>query len=279
MIVVVLTMMVCEQVWPAERRSPLARGHLHDACFFLLYFTTVVPLITLTGIGFSTLVLTHAPWLVIASTQAWPRWAPIGVTLIVMDGCNWLAHWAEHRSRVLWRMHAVHHTQEELSVLTSFRAHPLVHTTGFVLATVPVIALTADRPLAPVVISIYLCLGTLQHANVPWSYGPLGRVFVSPAYHRLHHAVDGPQDVNLGVVFTVWDVLARRAVFPARCAPICRTGLAGRPIVVEQEQPRHRPLRIIAAQLLEPFTTKARAHRLNPPSRTTRPAFAEAGSA
>lgn len=46
-------------------------------------------------------------------------------------------------------------------MLTWFRAHPLVHTTGFVVATVPLIALTAATPLAPITVSIYLCLGTL----------------------------------------------------------------------------------------------------------------------
>jgi sterol desaturase/sphingolipid hydroxylase (fatty acid hydroxylase superfamily) len=60
-------------------------------------------------------------------------------------------------------MHGVHHTQGELSVLTSFRAHPLVHTTGFVLGTVPMIALTTDR-LTPI-ISTYPCFGALQDAN------------------------------------------------------------------------------------------------------------------
>ena len=39
-----------------------------------------------------------------------------------MDGANWLAHYADHRVDALWRFHALHHSQEELSVLTSFRA-------------------------------------------------------------------------------------------------------------------------------------------------------------
>jgi sterol desaturase/sphingolipid hydroxylase (fatty acid hydroxylase superfamily) len=36
-------------------------------------------------------------------------------------------------------------------------------------------------------------------------------VLVSPAYHRLHHVPD-IQDVNLGIVLTIWDVLARRTI-------------------------------------------------------------------
>ena len=40
--------------------------------------------------------------------------------------------------------------------------------------------------------------------------------------------------MNLGVVLTVWDVLAGMARFPARGSVPCPTGLAGRPVPVEQ---------------------------------------------
>ncbi len=42
-----------------------------------------------------------------------------------------------------------------------------MHTTGFVLATVPVLLLAGAHPLAPVLITVYVCLGTLPHTNVP----------------------------------------------------------------------------------------------------------------
>ena len=83
-------------------------------------------------------------------------------------------------------------------------------------------------------ITIYVCIGTLQHANLRWTFGPVGRVIVSPAYHRLHHARD-TQRVNLGVVLTIWDVLAGCARFPSRSDAVGRTGLDGRPVPVEQD--------------------------------------------
>jgi sterol desaturase/sphingolipid hydroxylase (fatty acid hydroxylase superfamily) len=254
----VLVVLVCERLWPAERRPLLARGHLQDAAFFAFFAAAIVPLVTLLGVAFGTLLTAHASWIQTSWTATWPRPVVVGVTLVAMDGCNWVAHWIEHRFRPLWRFHAVHHTQEELSVLTTFRTHPLVHTLSFLTATVPVVALMPDHALAPVLVTVYLCLGALPHANVPWSFGPVGRVLCSPAYHRLHHAVDGPYDVNLGIVLTVWDVLARRAVFPTPGATACRTGLAGRPIAVEQAGGRYRPLRVFSTQMVEPFATPER---------------------
>src|SRR6266705_4222044 len=189
---------ICARLWPAERRPVLARGHVQDACFLALHAIVVIPLMTLLSVGAATLIGGHAHWLELRSAQNWPGWLLVPLTIVGMDAANWLAHYADHRFDALWRFHALHHSQEELSVLTSFRAHPLMHTTGFLLATIPVVALMPARPIAPVLITIYVCIGTLQHANLRWTYGPAGRVIVSPAYHRLHHARED-QSINLGV--------------------------------------------------------------------------------
>ncbi len=252
-VALVLAAVVCERLWPAEPRPFLARGHVQDASYFLLYIVAIAPFMTLLSVGSAVLLRGHAGWLQGSFAARWPTWAVVVVTLLAMDLCNWLAHWGDHRVGALWRVHALHHSQEELSVLTSFRAHPLMHTNGFLLATVPVLLLAGAHPLAPILITAYVCLGTLPHTNVRWSYGPLGRVLVSPAYHRLHHARDGERDVNLGVVLTVWDVLARRARLPDRRQAPCRTGLDGRPVPVEQGAGSGTSAALLARQLVQPF--------------------------
>jgi sterol desaturase/sphingolipid hydroxylase (fatty acid hydroxylase superfamily) len=252
LIALVVVTGICERIWPAERRPVLARGHVQDACFLALHAVAVIPLMTLLSVGAATLVEGHLPWIELRSTQHWPGWLLIPLTIVAMDAANWLAHYADHRLEPLWRFHALHHSQEELSVLTSFRAHPLMHTTGFILATIPVVVLMPTRAIAPVLITVYVCIGTLQHANLSWTFGPLGRVLVSPAYHRFHHATD-IQDVNLGVVLTIWDILVGRARFPARGDGVGRTGLDGRPVPVEQDDPSASALVLMAEQLIEPF--------------------------
>jgi len=255
LIALVVATGMCERIWPAERRPALARGHVQDACYLALHAVVVIPLMTLLSVGAAALIGEHARWIELRSTGQWPGWLLVPLTIVAMDFANWLAHYADHRLDALWRFHALHHSQEELSVLTSFRAHPLMHTTGFVLATIPVVALMPARPIAPVLITIYVCIGTLQHANLRWTFGPLGRVIVSPAYHRLHHARDN-QAVNLGVVLTIWDILARCASFPARGAAAGRTGLDGRPVPVEQDDSAGSPLLVMAGQLVEPFAAQ-----------------------
>ena len=227
---------ICERIWP-ERRPVLARGHVQDACFLALHAVVVIPLMTLLSVGAAALIGGHAGWIELRPAERWPGWLLMPLTVVAMDGANWLAHYADHRLGPLWRFHALHHSQEELSVLTSFRV--IDHTTGFVLATVPVVALMPTRPIAPVLITIYVRTGTLQHANLRWTLGPVGRVLVSPAYHRLHHAPD-TRRVNLGVVLTIWDVLARLCRFPPPAAmPWGVPAWTAGPSPVEQDQRAH----------------------------------------
>jgi sterol desaturase/sphingolipid hydroxylase (fatty acid hydroxylase superfamily) len=250
----VLAVCVVERINPAQRRPLLARGHRLDVCYLLLYALVVVPLIVLLGTGFAGLLARVQPWLVLPRLAYVPRWCFLVLAVLGIDAVDWLAHLGNHRVTALWRLHAVHHSQEELSVLTTYRTHPLVHV-SFLFSAVPILAVGANTVTPAVVLTGYACLGALPHANLPWTYGRAGRVLISPAYHRIHHSATGRLDINLGTVFTFWDVLSRRAVFPGRGAahPVVTTGLAGRPVPVEQAGRRGQLGRTMLRQLAEPF--------------------------
>lgn len=115
------------------------------------------------------------------------------------------------------------------------------------------VALSSNTALPATVITAYICLSSLPHANLRWTFGPLGKMIVSPAYHRLHHATEGRIDVNLATVLTIWDVFTRRAVFPVSGSPPIATGLSSRQVPVEQAGFAHWPLGVLGLQLAEPF--------------------------
>jgi sterol desaturase/sphingolipid hydroxylase (fatty acid hydroxylase superfamily) len=251
----VLVIFAIEQLRPAERRPLLARGHLLDVGYLLFYALCVVPLVVLIGTGFAKYLAHLEPWLVLPPVPAVPDWGFVALAVLGIDAMDWLAHWANHRINAFWRLHAVHHSQEELSILTTFRAHPLVHI-SFLLSAIPILAVESNTATPVVVLSVYACLGALPHANVRWTYGKVGRVMISPAYHRIHHSATGRLDINLGTVFAIWDMMSRRAVFPRRAAGQASspTGLSGRPVPVEQSGERPRFARTMLTQLAEPFT-------------------------
>ena len=244
--------LVAERVRPAQRRPLIARGHRQDLLFTIFNATLVAPLVTALTLSFSEIARTTLPWIVLPRSGAVPRWAATAVIFVAMDGCNWLAHLANHHVRVLWRFHELHHSQEDMSVLTVFRTHPLVHV-SYLIALIPAIVLLANGALTTTLLVIYGATVAFAHSNTNLGFGPLERVFVSPNFHRIHHQLDGPQDVNLGFALTVWDQLFHRAVFPTEATIRTDTGLPGRPLIVEQAGSRPRHLSVFAAQLVAPF--------------------------
>jgi sterol desaturase/sphingolipid hydroxylase (fatty acid hydroxylase superfamily) len=249
---IIAVFLVVERVRPAQRRPLVARGHRQDVLYTALNVTLVVPFVTALTLSFVQVARTAAPWIVLPRIGTVPRWGAIALLVVAMDGCNWFVHLINHRSRMLWRFHELHHSQEDMSVLTVFRTHPLVHV-SFVLALIPSVVLLANGTASTAVLVVYAAIVAFAHSNTNMGFGPLERLFVSPNYHRIHHKVDGPGDVNLGFALTIWDRLSGRAVAPTEDTIRTDTGLMGRPLVVEQAGGRPRHLAVFAAQLVAPF--------------------------
>jgi sterol desaturase/sphingolipid hydroxylase (fatty acid hydroxylase superfamily) len=251
-LVILGVFLIVERVRPAQRRPLFARGYRQDLLYTVLNATLTVPLVVALTLSFSEVVNRSLPWLVLARIGAVPRWGAIAVIFVAMDGCNWAAHLANHRVRALWRFHELHHSQEDMSVLTVFRTHPLIHV-SYLIALVPGTVLVANGALPTALLVIYAGVVAFAHSNTNLGFGPLGRILVSPNYHRIHHRVNGRNDVNLGFALTIWDQMAHRAVFPTAETIRADTGLVGRPLIVEQSGPRPGHLSVFAAQLVAPF--------------------------
>lgn len=258
LIVFIAVILLAERFWPAVPRPLLSRAHLVDAGYLALFAVVVFPLLIFVETGFGTEIGRHARFLLLGRLPLGPQVVVAGLILVGIDAMNWGAHVANHRSLILWRLHALHHSQEDMSVLTTFRTHPLVHA-SYLPSLFPALILGASGTVPGVAIIVYSCLITLPHANLRWRFGPLGRVLVSPAYHRLHHAatfIDERGTVNFGFVLVCWDQMIRRAVFPTNEAPVA-TGIAGRPVPIEQVGSALATPRVMAAQLAQPFRVRA----------------------
>jgi len=60
--------------------------------------------------------------------------------------------------------------------------------------------------------------GYFIHADLPWTYGPLSTIFVSPAMHRWHHARDlRYAGTNFATVFAVFDRTFGTFALPGPC--------------------------------------------------------------
>jgi sterol desaturase/sphingolipid hydroxylase (fatty acid hydroxylase superfamily) len=251
-LVVIGILMVAERLWPAQQRSPYARGYRQDVLYTIPNATVTLPFVAALALSFSEVVQSRLPWLTFPRFAALPHVVAIAAIFIAMDGCNYAAHLANHRFRALWRFHELHHSQEDMSVLTVFRTHPFVHIV-YLVALIPGIVLIANGGLSTTLLIAYAGAVALAHSNLRLHFGPFERIFVSPNFHRIHHRVEGRQDVNLGFALTIWDQMFKTAVFPTKETVGIATGLPGRPLIVEHGRAKAHHLSVFGAQLLAPF--------------------------
>lgn len=143
-------------------------------------------------------------------------WGPVGalpgpvqavLALVLVDFASYWLHRMHHRSARLWRLHRVHHSSLHLDWLAAARVHPL----NAVTQRVPLVLLLYVSGLDLVVLGgatgALVLYGLLLHEDLPWRFGPLGRVFVTPAFHRWHHAEPIEGGCNFGALLVVWDRL------------------------------------------------------------------------
>jgi sterol desaturase/sphingolipid hydroxylase (fatty acid hydroxylase superfamily) len=121
------------------------------------------------------------------------------------DFTGYWRHRFEH-SRLLWPSHVVHHSDTEMTWLTLERFHPINRLTTLIIDNA-VLLLLGFPPYALVANNLVRhYYGFLIHADVPWTYGRLGNIFVSPAMHRWHHAADeAAYNTNFATVFSLFD--------------------------------------------------------------------------
>lgn len=165
------------------------------------------------------------PHLTLAGPLAHPV-VSAGLYLVVRDLIEYWIHRLLHRSKTLWRVHALHHSATEMHVLVHLRFHPLETVIYRTLEFVPMTLLgfgAGDFFFAHVVA---LVVGHLNHANVRVPFGPLRYVFSTAPMHLVHHAKHLPEGadgrargVNFGLTFIVWDYLFGTAHVPAADAP------------------------------------------------------------
>ena len=137
-----------------------------------------------------------------------PMALQIAIGIVSVDLFSYAWHRSVHANRFLWAFHSVHHSQKYLTVATGFRTHFVDEIVRTTFMFIPLYFL-GIRPHTFIAIDLVVnwILG-LQHSDLGWSYGALGRVIVSPRYHLMHHSLEPiDRDKNFGVLFPFWDRL------------------------------------------------------------------------
>jgi sterol desaturase/sphingolipid hydroxylase (fatty acid hydroxylase superfamily) len=130
------------------------------------------------------------------------------VVLVTTDFALYWSHRAMHAVPLLWRMHQVHHAAEEMTIANGSRmAVGEVFVNMMAILFVTEVLFGAGRPeIAMPVIIIRGAFDAIQHSDLPWSYGRLGKVFASPRFHRVHHSChSADHNSHFADLLAVWD--------------------------------------------------------------------------
>lgn len=166
--------------------------------------------------------------------DVWPGvtdgpWTSFLIYLVVFDFLNYWLHRAQHQFNPWWALHAVHHSQRQMTQWTDNRNHLLddvLHALIWVMVA-QVIGIAPSQFVA--VVALTQLSESFQHANLRVSFGWLGeRLWVSPRFHRTHHGVGIGHEThgahtmgghNFGVLLPWWDMLFGTADFGPRFEP------------------------------------------------------------
>ena len=197
------------------RRSASAMVDIVSAIvFFLSSLKMAVEYVFTFGVAFAIAKLMDAA----ALHFDWTRWhlpsqgvlgIPTSIAVFYLFS-TFIGYW-QHRMmhwRWFWHLHRFHHAATEINIFTSFRTSPAE---AFRLLPFAIPLFFMKPPSAETFAFFTVAnqlLALLQHSELPWNLGWLGRwLIVSPQYHQIHHSMDEEhRDLNFSVC-PIWDHL------------------------------------------------------------------------
>ncbi|NVD06697.1 sterol desaturase family protein [Vibrio sp. JPW-9-11-11] len=140
-----------------------------------------------------------------------PTWLEILLAVVLLDMVIYFQHLIFHRVPWLWRLHRMHHADQDIDVTTGTRFHPIEMILSMWIK-VGVAILLGISPLAIVVFEIVLNVSAMfNHSNgfLPLTVDKrLRKLIVTPDMHRVHHSViPSETHSNFGFFLSVWDQL------------------------------------------------------------------------
>lgn len=207
-----------EKLWPLTPAAPRWRpGSRTDVWYNVIRVVLSAAAAVATGAAAATLPEHAAPP---APVGRLPFAAQLVLFLFLSDLIQYWSHRWMHVSKRMWHLHAVHHSPERIDWLVAARVHPLELAVNKAVSALPLYLAGFAPGVVAVAVPLAAAYSLVIHSNLRWTYGPVGYVITSPAFHHWHHASDEPaRDKNFAQTFAFIDYLFGTAYFPRGAAP------------------------------------------------------------
>lgn len=235
--VMLLVLAPLQRLWPVEPMRDRAAVRV-DVLYTLIHRLGLFRLFMFFSVenwverGLSELRVLGLPTLHL--DQWWPgvtdiAWVSFLIYLLVFDLINYGLHRAQHQFRWWWALHALHHSQRQMTLWSDNRNHLLDDVLIDVVWVVVALLIGVGPGQFVALVAIGQLSENFQHANLRLSFGRWGeRLWISPRFHRVHHAIGIGHESqpgaalgghNFGVLLPWWDMLFGTADFHTGFVP------------------------------------------------------------
>jgi len=205
---VITAVYVLEKAVPGRSQPLVGRGTVTDLIWVPFYLACVSFILPAYLVFLHSIYLSHFSFLTIEAFHHWPWTVRIVVALMAQDFLVYLTHVIRHKVKPLWRFHAVHHSQKDISFFTNYRVHPVDDMILYTIGFIPYFAIVPSPVSIALIVWLQNWHTQICHSNIRTNFGPLKYVFVTPQSHRVHHSAEARhQDRNFARTFCIWDQL------------------------------------------------------------------------
>jgi sterol desaturase/sphingolipid hydroxylase (fatty acid hydroxylase superfamily) len=136
------------------------------------------------------------------------NWWTIIISILVADFIYYWMHRNEHRIKILWGLHSIHHSSTDYDLSLQFRLAWLDMLVAYSLFFIPMVLL-GFHPVQTLFASEFILTYQIWiHTERIGKLGIFDLFLNTPSNHRVHHG-SNPQyiDKNYGAVLIIWDKL------------------------------------------------------------------------
>jgi sterol desaturase/sphingolipid hydroxylase (fatty acid hydroxylase superfamily) len=158
-------------------------------------------------LGLSIAIISYS-WLVEHLTiyQVKSSWMLYVIAFLALDFAGYWVHRLAHTVNFFWNNHIVHHSSEEFNLACALRQSISVYFRIYAFLLIPAAMFGVPQEVIAVVGPLHLFAQFWYHTQHISKMGWLEYIIVTPAHHRVHHAINPEYlDKNYGQIFIFWD--------------------------------------------------------------------------
>jgi alkylglycerol monooxygenase len=158
-------------------------------------------------LGLSIAIISYS-WMVENLTiyQVQSSWLLYVIAFLALDFAGYWVHRLAHTVNFFWNNHIVHHSSEEFNLACALRQSISVYFRIYAFLLIPAALFGVPQQVIAVVAPLHLFAQFWYHTQHIHKMGWLEYIIVTPAHHRVHHAINPEYlDKNYGQIFIFWD--------------------------------------------------------------------------